>query len=42
LTASLRPQRLDLSRGYSFNAAYLEGLTPSEAVREAIAFLAAR
>lgn len=34
--------RRDLSIGYSFNAAYLEGLTPSQAVREAIAFLAAR
>jgi hypothetical protein len=34
--------RVDLSRGYSFVAAWREGMSPSEAIREAVDWLLAR
>ena len=34
--------RVDLSRGYSFVAAWREGMSPTEAIREAIDWLLAR
>jgi hypothetical protein len=34
--------RVDMSRGYSFVAAWREGMSPSEAIREAIEWLAVR